>query len=152
MRVYVPLRPPTEENTGKEQKKSKQSLGKQTKPEKLPRLDYETENSNEAFIKVIEPIANKWFKLREFKAILKSLGLNIFPEPDSDKYVTITNKSKKLEWKIYQNMALCSCLISMAYSRWNSEIDEEDKVVILYQVHTIDKEPNQVKKHFSYHL
>lgn len=150
LRIYVPIRPATEENISKDQKKSKQSLSKQSKPEKLPRLDYEIENPNSTFMKVIEPFANKWFKLREFKALLKSLGLNIFPEPDSDKFVTITNKSKKLEWKIYRNMTLCSCLISMAYSKWNSEIDEEEKVVMLYQMHTNDKEPNQVMKLFDF--
>lgn len=142
LRVYVPIRPPNEED--KEPKKSKQSLSKQSKPEKPPRLDYENQNPNAIFMKVIEPIANKWFKIREFKALLKSIGLNIFPEPDSEKFVTITNKNKKLEWKIHRNMALCSCLLSMAYSKWNSEIDTEDKVVMLYQTHTTDKEPNQV--------
>ncbi|RNA26584.1 axonemal 84 kDa -like isoform X1 [Brachionus plicatilis] len=143
LRIYVPTRPPTEEDTTKEQKKSKQSLNKQTKPEKPTRLDYENQNPNPSLMKVIEPVANKWFKLREFKALLISLGLNIFPEPDSEKFVTITNKNKKLEWISYRNMALCSCLISMAYSKWNGDVDAEDTIIMLYQEHTKDKEPKQ---------
>ena len=141
----MPIRKPVEEDLNKD-KKSKQSLTqmKPSKPEKIIRLDYEIQNPNPVFMKVIEPIANKWFKLRDFKTILKSIGLNIFPEPDSEKFVTIANKNKKIEWITYRNMALCSCLTSFAFSKWNSEIDVEDKIVMLYQVHTTDKEPNQV--------
>lgn len=142
----MPIRKPVEEDLSKEAKKSKQSLNqtKPAKPEKIVRLDYEIQNPNPVFMKVIEPIANKWFKLRDFKRVLKTIGLNIFPEPDSEKFVTITNKNKKLEWLVYRNMALCSCLVSFAYSKWNTEIDIEDKMIMLYQVHTTDKEPNQV--------
>ena len=76
--------------------------------------------------------------------MLKSIGLNIFPEPDSDKFVTVTNKNKKLEWLTYRNMALCSCLLSFAFSKWNAEINDESKIVVSYQVHTQNKEPNSV--------
>lgn len=60
--------------------------------ETLPRQDYEAHTPNLYFSRVVEPIANKWFSFREFKKVLKSIGLNIFPEPDSDKFVTVTNK------------------------------------------------------------
>ena len=90
MRVYVPIRKVEEE---KPDSKKKSLNSTQKKPEPVPqRLDYEIANPNPAFMKVIEPIANKWFPLRTFKKVLKSIGLNIFPEPDSDKFVTITNK------------------------------------------------------------
>jgi hypothetical protein len=79
--------------------------------------------------------------MREFKSMMRSIGLNIFPEPDAEKYVTITNKNKKLEWLVYRNMAMCSCLLSFAYSKWNSEINDESKIVMLYQMHTSNKEP-----------
>ena len=39
-------------------------------------------------------------------------------------------------------MALGSCLVSFAFSKWNSEINDESKLVSLYQTHLIDKEPN----------
>lgn len=41
-------------------------------------------------------------------------------------------------------MALTSCLLSFAFSKWNSEINDESKMVLLYQTHTQDKEPNSV--------
>jgi hypothetical protein len=47
-----------------------------------------------------------------------------------------------MEWLVYRNMALCSCLVSFAFSKWNSEVNDESKMVVLYQVHTSDKEPN----------
>ncbi|CAF0763343.1 unnamed protein product [Brachionus calyciflorus] len=143
LRLYVPIRKPSDEELNKDAKKSKQSLtNKPAKPEKLQHIDYEIQNPNLTFMKVIEPIANQWFDLRDFKRVLKSIGLNIFPEPDSEKFVTITSKDKKLEWLTYRNMALCSCLVSFAYSKWNAEIDVDDKIVMLYQTHTTDKEPN----------
>ncbi len=46
---------------------------------------------------------------------------------------------------MYRNMALCSCLVSFAYSKWNSEIHDDDKIVMLYQLHQSDKEPATVK-------
>lgn len=47
-----------------------------------------------------------------------------------------------MEWLTYRNMALCSCLLSFAFSKWNTEINDESKMVLLYQVHTNNKEPN----------
>lgn len=125
-------------------KKLSTTLKQKDIPALPPRQDYEAHNLNTYFIKVIEPIANRWFPFREFQKVLKSIGLNIFPEPDSDKFVTVTNKNKKLEWLTYRNMALCSCLLSFAFSKWNAEINDESKIVVSYQVHTQNKEPNSV--------
>ena len=41
-------------------------------------------------------------------------------------------------------MALSSCLVSYAYSKWNAEINDESKIVALEQVHISNKEPNSV--------
>jgi hypothetical protein len=41
-------------------------------------------------------------------------------------------------------MALCSCLLSFAYSKWNAEINDESRIVLLEQPHITDKEPNPV--------
>jgi hypothetical protein len=38
-------------------------------------------------------------------------------------------------------MAYCSCLLSFAYSKWNSEVNDESKIVILEQLHLNDHEP-----------
>jgi hypothetical protein len=66
LRVYVPIRKVEEIPDNK--KKSLNST--QKKPEPVPqRLDYEIANQNAAFMKVIEPVANKWFPLRTFKKV-----------------------------------------------------------------------------------
>jgi hypothetical protein len=93
--VYVPYRKPVDPEDLNKTKSAKGSLNntlKQKPVEVEPRKDYEAHNPNPAVSKVLEPIANQWFSLRDFKRILRSIGLNIFPEPDAEKYVTITNK------------------------------------------------------------
>ena len=148
LRLYVPYRKPIDaEDPSKTQ--SKRSLNNTTlskQQQKLsetpvPRQDYETHNPNAALSKALEPLANKWFSLRDFKRALRSIGLNIFPEADAEKYVSITAKNKKLEWQAYCNMAVCSCLLSFAFSKWNSDINDDAKIVTLYQAHTSNKEP-----------
>lgn len=42
---------------------------------------------------------------------------------------------------MYKNMALASCLLSFAYSKFNADINDENKIVILNQMHMSDKEP-----------
>ena len=118
------------------------------RPESVKRMDYEPHNLNPNVKRVIDPIANKWFPLREFIQTLKSIGLNIFPDLDSEKFVTITNKNKKLERLVYRNMALCSCLLSFSYSKWNAEINDESSIVMLQQIHMKDQEPNPVNQNF----
>ena len=41
-------------------------------------------------------------------------------------------------------MAICSSLLSFAFSKWNSELNDENKIVCLAQTHLTDKEPNSV--------
>jgi ATP adenylyltransferase/5',5'''-P-1,P-4-tetraphosphate phosphorylase II len=93
VRIYQPIKKKIIE----EPEKSKKTKKNSTEPQVSPKLDYEMENATEHFLKVIEPIANKWNDLNDFTKILKSKGLNIFPEPDSEKFVTITNKVKNIK-------------------------------------------------------
>jgi hypothetical protein len=93
----VPFRKQVEPEDLNKTKGAKGSLnatigGRKPVVEIEPRKDYETHNPNPSVSKVLEPIANQWFSLRDFKRVLRSIGLNIFPEPDAEKYVTITNK------------------------------------------------------------
>lgn len=146
VRIYIPERPkPTEAELKASRmsaKNNKQVKDSQERPESMKRLDFESTNQSASVKRVLEPIANQWFTLRKFIEVLKSIGLNIFPELDSEKFVTITSKNKKLERLVYRNMALCSCLLSFAFSKWNAEINEESSIVILHQLHTTEKEPN----------
>ena len=41
-------------------------------------------------------------------------------------------------------MALSSCVVSYGYSKWNAEVNDESKIVVLEQVHMSNKEPNAV--------
>ena len=105
------------------------------------RQPYEPATANDKLTKAIESFANKWYSVDELKRILRTIGLNVFPEADSDKFVNTTSKNKPLESFLYQNMALCSCLSSFAFSKWNAECDDENKIVMLAQLHVGDQEP-----------
>lgn len=87
MRIYLPIRKPVEEDA-----KNKSKSIKKQETSIHHRLDYEPQEPNGYLMKVIEPFLNKWFNLRQFIKLLKSIGLNVFPEEDSDKFVNITNK------------------------------------------------------------
>lgn len=64
----MPYRKVVEEEKPDPKKKSlNTTLSKKDKPEAPPpRQDYEIQNPNPAFSKVLEPIANKWFPLKTF--------------------------------------------------------------------------------------
>jgi len=79
------------------------------------------------------------------KKKLKFYGLNLFPEPDSEKFVSVTTKNKKIEWLVYKNMSLCSCLMAFSYNRFNSEVNDENKIVISSLIHTNDNPANADK-------
>ena len=70
----MPIRKQPEEENDKSKKSSKPSLNKlkqqePAQPVQLPRMDYETRTPNPYLQKVIEPIANKWFELHDFKKV-----------------------------------------------------------------------------------
>ena len=70
LRVYVPIRKMEEESN---KKKSSSHHGSKAKAEATPqRMDYEVANPNTGFVKVIEPISNKWFPLRQFIEVFKT--------------------------------------------------------------------------------
>jgi hypothetical protein len=64
----LPVKKPAEDEA------AKSAVGKKSvvkKPEiVLHRMDYEPQNPNNHFIKVIEPIVNKWFNIRDFIRVI----------------------------------------------------------------------------------
>ena len=58
---------------------SKQKQLELEKQQALQRLDYESHNPNPHLQKVIEPFANKWFELREFKKVSSSNAHEFLP-------------------------------------------------------------------------
>ena len=53
-------------------------------------------------------------------------------------------QDKKLERLVYRNMALSSCVVSYGYSKWNAEVNDDSKIIVLEQIHMSNKEPNPV--------
>lgn len=60
---------------------------------------------------------------------LQSIGLNVFPEEDSDKYVSVKAKNAGAEMSLYQNMALTATAFAYSWSKWNSEAAEKGIIV-----------------------
>ena len=78
VRLYVPVKKalPQEELLAKSGKMSsninnkprtepKEAAQPAPRPESVKRADYESQNQNPTILRVIEPIANKWFSLRD---------------------------------------------------------------------------------------
>ncbi len=75
IRLFVPIKKvvpeeETKQKTGKMSatfNKSKTDPKEPTpRPESVKRSDYESQNQNPVITRVIEPIANRWFSLRDF--------------------------------------------------------------------------------------
>ncbi|CAF1014982.1 unnamed protein product [Rotaria sp. Silwood1] len=95
--------------------------------------------TNPTFVAIIEPIANKFMPLKELIEKLRLLGLNVFPEPDSDSYVSVINKNHKLEWWVYNQMAVVSSCTAFSYSHWNAFVNDEMKIVVGCKEQLVDQ-------------
>ncbi|CAF1168831.1 unnamed protein product [Rotaria magnacalcarata] len=95
--------------------------------------------TNPVFVSIVEPIANKFMPLKELIGKLRLLGLNVFPEPDADSYVSVINKNHKLEWWVYNQMAMVSTCTAFSYSHWNAFVNDEMKIVIGCKEQLIDQ-------------
>lgn len=60
---------------------------------------------------------------------LKDTGINIFPNEDSHKYVTLQDKNAIAETRLYQQMALTASTMAYSWSKWNGE-REPEKIII----------------------
>ncbi|KAK3104097.1 hypothetical protein FSP39_024384 [Pinctada imbricata] len=85
-----------------------------SKPEDRPELD---------------KIRNKWVTPKELTKLMKLAGINLFPAPDSSKYVSIQNKNALVTECAYEQMALLSSAIAFSWSKWNGEMETSDKVL-----------------------
>lgn len=60
---------------------------------------------------------------------MKEAGINIFPNEDSHKYVTIQDKNAIAESRLYQQMGLTASTMAYSWSKWNGE-QEPAKLII----------------------
>ena len=42
-------------------------------------------------------------------------------------------------------MALCSCIMAYSYSRFNSDVNDENKIIVSSMIHCSDQAPNPDK-------
>ncbi|KAL3842016.1 hypothetical protein ACJMK2_020088 [Sinanodonta woodiana] len=77
----------------------------------------------------LESIRNKWVTPKELIKMCRLAGINVFPMVDSPKYVSIQNKHLKIEERVYQQMALTSSAMAYSWSKWNSEIQDREKII-----------------------
>lgn len=78
----------------------------------------------------LDSIMNKWMTPPNLIKAMRSAGVNLFPERDSHKYVSITEKDENVEAAVYEQMSLTASNFAYSWSKWNCEASQE-KIVIL---------------------
>merc|ERR1712110_234503 len=76
----------------------------------------------------LESIRNRWVTPAELIKMMKRAGVNVFPNEDSSKYVSIQNKHPLIESRMYQQMALTASAMAYSWSKWNGETEREQCV------------------------
>ncbi|XP_044137247.1 dynein axonemal intermediate chain 7 [Bufo gargarizans] len=74
-------------------------------------------------------IIGRWMTPLCLKAAMKRVGLNVFPEEDSGKYVSVNKKNEQVEKMAYQEMALLSPSFTFGWSKWNHNCSYEEIIV-----------------------
>lgn len=77
----------------------------------------------------LQHIKNKWMTPKDFVKAMRRTGINVFPAEDSSKYVSIQNKSPVIEEWSYEQMALVSSSYAFAWSKWNSDVQDSEKIL-----------------------
>ncbi|EDV21836.1 uncharacterized protein TRIADDRAFT_29700, partial [Trichoplax adhaerens] len=90
--------------------------------------------------KEIELITDKWMSPQELMKCMEEIGIDVFPTIDSDKYVSINPKKKKLEFDVYRQIALTGSAYSYSWSKWNTEADSGRDSIILRGVENLTAE------------
>ncbi|GFO01258.1 protein casc1-like [Plakobranchus ocellatus] len=87
----------------------------------------------------LESIRGKWVTPAELIKMMKSAGVNVFPNEDSSKFVSIQNKHPLIEDRMYQQMALTASAMAYSWSKWNNEREREE--VIFQAAEALEDEP-----------
>ncbi|ELU16422.1 hypothetical protein CAPTEDRAFT_227810 [Capitella teleta] len=78
----------------------------------------------------VQHLLNQWYPPREFIKRMRAAGLNVFPEPDSSKYVSIQAKNAITEERLYQQMAMTASGMAFSWSKWNSEVGDKERIIL----------------------
>lgn len=68
-------------------------------------------------------------------------GINIFPNEDSHKYVTVQNKNAIAETRLYQQMGLTASAMAYSWSKWNGDEKREAEKIIVQAAPQLADEP-----------
>ncbi|XP_069084684.1 dynein axonemal intermediate chain 7 isoform X1 [Pleurodeles waltl] len=77
----------------------------------------------------ISRIMGKWMSPFALKTAMKRAGINVFPEVDSDRYVSINKKDEQTEKTAYEQLAILSPSFAFSWSQWNVKCDYKQIIV-----------------------
>ncbi|NXL90729.1 CASC1 protein, partial [Alectura lathami] len=83
---------------------------------------------------VLSHLTGKWMCPVTLRRVLKTGGVNIFPEEYSYKYICANRKAPLMEVRAYQQMALVASAFAFGWSKWNLE-SGQDQVVFKVSEH-----------------
>lgn len=77
----------------------------------------------------LKHILNHWVTPKELISNMQAAGVNIFPQEDSSKYVTVQNKNPITLQRMYEQIGLVASCMAFSWSKWNSEVDANTIIV-----------------------
>ncbi|XP_033645695.1 protein CASC1-like isoform X2 [Asterias rubens] len=86
-------------------------------------------------------LKDKWMTLKQLMKAMIKAGVNLFPDEDSKKYVSINEKNTVIEDSMYHQMALSASHFAFSWSKMNSE-GGADKVIVQGCQKLIDETPH----------
>ncbi|XP_055900760.1 dynein axonemal intermediate chain 7 homolog isoform X8 [Biomphalaria glabrata] len=84
-------------------------------------------------------IIDKWVTPQELIKMMKLAGVNVFPNEDSAKFVSLQNKHPLIEDRLYQHMALTASAFAYTWSKWNAERNAGE--IVFQAAEALDDEP-----------
>ncbi|KAL8618991.1 hypothetical protein ACOMHN_018373 [Nucella lapillus] len=84
-------------------------------------------------------VLNQWMTPRELVENLRKAGVNVFPQEDSSKYVTVQNKNPVVVDRLYDQMGLVASVMAFSWSKWNSEVASD--TIVLQGAEALSDEP-----------
>lgn len=69
-------------------------------------------------------ILKQWVTPRHLIENMRAAGLNIFPQEDSSKYVTVQNKNPTALERLYDQIGLVASAMAFSWSKWNNEVND----------------------------
>ncbi|KAK0047568.1 axonemal 84 kDa protein, partial [Biomphalaria pfeifferi] len=90
-------------------------------------------------------IIDIWVTPQELIKMMKLAGVNVFPNEDSAKFVSLQNKESSInkhpliEERLYQHMALTASAFAYTWSKWNAERNAGE--IIFQAAEALDDEP-----------